>query len=391
MRVGIDLTCWANPRGYGRFTRGLVRALFAAPSDHRWTVFVDRHAGTPPGLPAAVEVVLVGTRRAQAEAAAAGDARSLRDLAAMRRAVRDVPLDALFFPSVYSYFPVRTAATVLVAIHDVIAEDFPGLVFPDRKGRLLWRAKLWLARRRADWVITVSEHAREGILRRFRFPAERIRVVGEAPDAAFRPLPAEAVEEWRRREGIGPRTLVYLGGVNPHKNLGILVDALAALRSTPANADLELLVVGDVEGDRFTPGFADLSARITERGVAAAVRFLGYLPDEEAALALNAAAALVLPSLAEGYGLPAVEAAACGTPVVATRNSPLPELLAGGGIFFDPTHGEELTAALDRLLSEPELAAELGAVGRRRVADLGWERSAAQLLAVLEEIEEGRR
>ena len=135
--------------------------------------------------------------------------------------------------------------------------------------------------------------------------------------------------------------------------------------------------------DNFTPGLERLRRAISEAGLDEAVVFTGFLEDEETRQLLAFGRALALPSLAEGFGLPAVEAAACGTPVVATRNSPLPELLDGGGLFVDPRDGEELTRALERILSDDRLQARLGARARERALQLSWKRSAEQFQELL--------
>jgi len=150
---------------------------------------------------------------------------------------------------------------------------------------------------------------------------------------------------------VDSRFLIYIGGINPHKNLPMLVQSLAEIRSRPGMQDVKLVVVGDLK-DGFTPGVSELKAKIAELHQDDAVIFTGFVKDEEVIHLLNVAQALVLPSMAEGFGLPAVEGAACGIPIIATNNSPLPDLLQGGGIFIDPNSLSELTNALSVMLSD---------------------------------------
>jgi glycosyltransferase involved in cell wall biosynthesis len=384
MRIAFDLTSWSNRRGYGRFTRGLVGALVARASGHEWLLFVDESQAAA-AFPAGARPIVVATREPASRGLRAGARRPLSVVLALGRAVAAERPDWLVFPSVYSYFPPPRRCRVVVGIHDVIPEDHPRLVFPRAGERLLWRAKSWAARRRADAVLTVSEFARDGLVRRFGLAAEKIWVVEEAADPVFRPLaPHEVDHALLARLGLGDGGPVigYVGGFNPHKNLGALVDALAELRQRPAFGALRLVLVGDLD-DPFTPGRAEVEARIRARGLERAILFTGFLSDAELVQALNAVRVLALPSLAEGFGLSAVEAAACGTPVVATRSSPLPELLAGGGRFVDPGRPGELVAALGELVADPALAARLGATARERAARLGWERTAERFLAAL--------
>lgn len=394
MRVGIDATCWSNPRGYGRYARGLLAALLAEPSSHDFVLFVDAHTRSKWPMPDGAGYVVVPTTEAPTVAASASGRRSVRDLLAMTRAVARAPLDVMFYPSVYSYFPAVTRARVVLGVHDVIAEDHPRLVFPHRRQRLMWAAKGRLARWQADHIVAVSEHSKAGIVRRFGWPPERVRVVGEAPDPVFRPVgDTAAIGRALARHGLGPaaRFIVYLGGLNPHKNLGALFGALAGLRREARFADLRLLLVGPAESDTFTPGALEARRAVARLGIEAAVGFTGYVPDDEVACLLNAARALVLPSFDEGFGLPAVEAAACGTPVVATRNSPLPRLLEGGGLFVDPHRPEELRAALARLLGDEAGRRQTGRVARERARALTWQRAAAQFRALLAAMETRRK
>ena len=155
MRIGIDATCWWNRRGFGRFTRGLLPAMFAASRGHQYCLFVDQ----PPDPEMAhkdVRVVEVATSRPVTKSAVADDRRSLRDIRAFGRAVAAEPLDLMFFPAVYSWFPVGRRIPTVLTLHDAIAEHFPELIFANRVGRLFWSLKMRFACRRASRIITVS-------------------------------------------------------------------------------------------------------------------------------------------------------------------------------------------------------------------------------------------
>ncbi len=391
MRVGIDASCWTNPRGYGRYTRGLVSALLAERGRHTFTLLADRpDDGDRWPLPGGCEVIPVAAQQAASAAASAGGRRSLRDIRAFSRAAGRAGFDVLFYPSVFTYFPAPAGPVTLVGVHDVIAERFPELVFPIWKQRLFWQLKGWLARRQADYLVTVSDHACEGIIDHFKWPRERIWVVGEAPDPHFRPLhdPA-AVAEVLKPYGLTPADpyLICLGGLNPHKNLIMLFEVLADLRREPRFAALRLLLVGPAEEDTFTPGAAAARAAIQRLGLAGAVHLTGFVDDEVAVRLLNGARCLVMPSLDEGYGLGAVEAAACGIPVVATNSSPLPRLLAGGGLFFDPRRPEALQSALIEMLDDEDGRAAMGQIALARARVLTWARAAGQFRQLLDKIE----
>ena len=393
MKIAVDASCWSNQRGYGRYIRGLVPALIAADQHNAYVLVTDRQ--TSAEIPADLApLVIAETREAPTAAARAGSNRSPADVWKLSATASAAKADVIFFPSVYTYFPVRTGPKVIVTIHDVIAEDFPDLVFPSRRERFLWNAKVALARWQSDHIVTVSEHARRAIARKFGVDPKKITVVSEAADPAFRPLgPSEINAAAFPAMGIAERDriLLYLGGLNPHKNLPGLVQAVAASREgNPSLHDLKLVICGDIETEHFTPGLARLRETIRTCGLQQEVVFTGFLDDENVCQLMNRATALALPSFAEGFGLPAVEAAACGTPVIATINSPLPELLEGGGIFIDPTDVASMTAAITRIFSDGHARQSLARAARERAARLTWPRAAESMVEVLRKLEAGR-
>lgn len=390
MNVGIDVTSWSNRRGYGRFTRSLLTALLARPRGHDFTLFVDEPSAPLLTHTGRANITVVRTRRAPSEAAAASGSRSAADLVAMSRAVSTARLDAMVFPTVYTYFPVFSRARVVVGIHDTIAEDHGEAVFPDLRGRCFWRAKSALARFQAQRLFTVSEYARERVAARFGQTAGRIAVVGEAPGSEFRPLAAHEIDEaLLARHGLtrSSRYLIYVGGINPHKNLARLVEAFDELKREEAFRDLGLVIVGEIERELFTPGLPALRGQVAKSHSRDAIRFTGYVPDSDLVTLLSCARALVLPSLAEGFGLPAVEAAACGVPCVATRESPLPAILAGGGLFVDPASTAGIASALRRICGDDVLHGRLAAEALAAAGRLSWERSAQQFVQILDSLE----
>jgi glycosyltransferase involved in cell wall biosynthesis len=386
MQIGIDATCWSNRRGYGRFTRGLVHELLAANVDDEFTLFVDAQTFAKHQFPVGATCVVVETSQAPTDAASASGQRSLQDLWAMMQAVSSCPLDVLFFPSVYTYFPVITKAIVILGVHDVIAEDYPELIFPDRRSRWLWHLKGWLAHHQADFILTVSNHAKTGILRHFKqHTTERVWVIDEAPDSSFRALaPTEIDWKLLNQQGIelGDRFLLYVGGINPHKNLEMLIDSLAILHQEDDYQDVKLVIVGDLKTEVFTPGLDALETKIHAQQLDDCVRFTGFVPDPDVVHLFNVAQAVVLPSFAEGFGLPAIEGAACGAPVIATQNSPLPDLLAGGGLFIDPTQPEQLTQALRQMLGDQDGRHKMAEIALAKAKQFTWQKSAQQMQAM---------
>ncbi len=397
MKIGVDASCWANKRGYGRYARELLRALLACDQQNIYRFFLDSEtAQEVADLPERAQTVVVKTSQAATRAAGAAGRRSLRDMWAMSRAVqqRGRDLDLFYFPSVYTYFPLHTQAKVIVTIHDTIAEHYPRLIFPNRRSHLFWRLKVGLAVRQAHLVITVSETARREIIKEFGLKEEAVRVIADAVSDEFRPLgshPGTCQVLARYGIGHGGRFILYVGGISPHKNLATLLDAYASLLHGQGVRDVKLVLVGDFQKDVFYSAYQALHARVEREGLSGQVVFTGFVPDSDLVHLYNAAEILVLPSFDEGFGLPALEAMACGTPVVASRAGALPEVIGQAGLFFSPYVSEELREHLQRLLTDRRLRAELGCKGLQRAREFTWERSAHTALGIFEELSGSRR
>ena len=383
MRIGIDGACLANRRGFGRFARQLVQALADAPSPHEFVVFVDRPSLATVEVPARFETIEVAVREAPTRAASADGRRSLRDLFAMGRAVARARLDLMYFPASYSFFPVWNCGKVVVTLHDTLALAHPEWVFPDGKGRLAWAIKEHLAVRRADRIATVSEAARRDLLAWFRLPPDRVSVIPEGPAAAFRPTdPGPESNAALLAYGIPPdaRYLLYVGGLSPHKNLPRLIEAFAQ----SATAGELLVLVGDF-ADVFHTHVPALRAEVARLGLEGRVLLTGFVPDEQLVYLYGRAYALVQPSLMEGFGLPPVEAMACGTPVLSSRAGSLPEVIGDAGSFFDPFDVAAIASVLRSTLADPAGRDRLAGRALARSAHYTWESAAAALLSLFEE------
>jgi alpha-1,3-rhamnosyl/mannosyltransferase len=373
-------------RGYGRFTRALLNAALALDNRNSYILFKDS-AELPWRLPRGVEVVSISTARPAVEAASADGRRSLSDLWAMSRAVAANHVDLFFFPSVYTYFPILSGVPKLVTVHDATAELFPELVFNSRRTKFLWAAKRVVACWQAELILTVSDYARRCLIDKLRIPGSRIRVVGEAADPTFR-LIARPRRELLDCYGLKTSDpfVIYVGGFSPHKNLMMLLEVFRQMAGDPRFRHLRLVLVGDYSGDSFLSCYRQIRQAVADAGLEGRVVFTGRMADEDLVHLLNLARVLALPSFSEGFGLPAVEAAACGTAVVATTASPLPKLLGDGGLYVDPANQKELLGALTRALTDEELRRSMRAAALKASASLTWENSARQLLTIFEEV-----
>lgn len=384
MRIGIDATCWHNRRGYGRHARALLSALVRLDRANQYTLFLDSTEAAEP-TPPECEVRLLRPSVPTVRAASASGRRSLGDMWRMSRALSAPEFDMLLFPTIYSFVPTFGRARKLVMIHDIIAETYPKLTVPRLSARVFWRLKSALGRMQADALITVSDYSRDGIVRHFKVDPGRVFVVGEAADPVFRKL--QRAEPGPKLRGLGidrmRRTVVYIGGFSPHKNLEALVAAFGKIAARPELADVRLVMIGDTSGDAFHTYFGTIAAQVDALGLSDRVTFTGYMGDEDVVELLNLASVLVLPSLMEGFGLPAVEAAACGCPVIATKASPLAGLLGEGGIYVE-SREPDIAAALIAVLSSGELRARMSVCGLAAAARLTWDEAARQMMAVIE-------
>lgn len=392
MKIGIDATCWCNRRGFGRATRELITALTQTPTNVEYILFSDRQTAQTADFPKGCRVAVANTSVAAAEAASAHGRRSLRDVWAMRRLVRHERLDVMFFPAVYSYFPVGGDVPCVVTFYDVIAESLPDKVFPTWRGRMFWRLKCWLAQRRASRVITVSEASKTGLIRYFGLSSDRISVVSLAPAVRFTAVTGKPIDPGTlKRWGLAPREryLLYVGGISPHKNLDALIEAFGMVRADSRARDVRLILVGDYAGDSFLTCYENLCALILRRGLQGAVQFPGYVPDEDLVHLYAGCQVFVLPSHLEGFGLPAVEAMICGAPVLASHRGSLPEVVGDGGDLFDPEDTPAMAKAILRVLTDDAYRDVLRQRSVARAKHFSWERSARQLSEVLREVGSG--
>lgn len=276
-----------------------------------------------------------------------------------------------------SIAPLPTRIPTVVTIHDMTLSLFPHL-HPLKK-HLVTRPIIPLVARHAAAVITVSESAKADIVRLLGIPADKVHVIYEAAAPAFRPLPRAEVDAVRERYGLYGRYILYVGTIEPRKNLTRLIEAYARLRGQ--GLPHKLLLVGQ-------PGWHDrpIYARVQELGLGDDVIFTGYVPSADLPALYNLAEVFAFPSLYEGFGLPIIEAMACGTPVVTSRASSPGEIAGDAALTVDPLSVDDLAVALETILTQPELVDTLRQRGLARAASMSWAEAARQTLAVYQRV-----
>lgn len=272
--------------------------------------------------------------------------------------------------------PAVPSHKLVVSLHDTVSLRWPG-----HEGKLFKRIRPLL--QRAAAVVTVSEYSRQTIIENFGVRPERVRVIYNGCDhETFRPEPDElALEQTQARLGIAPPYLFYIGGQTPRKNLPRLIAAFAQARRM-GGLPHSLVLAGPLN-----PLQSAVAQAIADSGCSANIKLLNYVPDEVVPQLYQGSAALVFPSLHEGFGLPVVEALACGTPVVTSNVTSLPEVAGDAALLVDPESVGEIANGILSVLSENETARKLRLErGIRQAQQFTWQRCAEAHLEIYDEV-----
>jgi glycosyltransferase involved in cell wall biosynthesis len=268
----------------------------------------------------------------------------------------------------------------VVTVHDLAFRRLPETA---PQATQLWLARIDRVLRRAARIIAVSETTKRDLVELYAVPEERLTVIPHGVDPeVFRPAPPEEVQRVRHRFGIDGPYLLYLGGIEPRKNLPNLLRAYAGLDSDRPS----LVVAGG--GVAWNPEGGDAlrqALRELPEETRASVVLTGYVEEREKVALLTGSLALVYPSLYEGFGLPVLEAMACGAPVITSSVSALPEVAGDAALLVEPDDPGEIERGIERVLGEPGLAEDLRERGFARVARFTWEETARRTAAVLHE------
>lgn len=234
--------------------------------------------------------------------------------------------------------------------------------------------------RRADKIITISEFSRNDIINTFSLPAEKVRVTYCGIDDRFRLIPDDSLlSRARVKYGLSKKFILYVGALQPRKNIPLLLKAYAKLLKEQ-DFDHQLVLAGGT-GWRNR----NIFSLINELNLSKNVKILGYVPDDDLPLIYALAQFLVYPSFFEGFGLPVIEAMACGCPVICSNAASLPEIVQDCAVVFDPLSRSELENAIAKLGSDGGMRQKMKEKGIKRSADFSWEKSARKTIQVYEE------
>ncbi len=375
MRLAVDARLAAYQQaGITTYTRGLLEEMPALAPEHRFVILRSRKGGSlGPPAPNVEERALWTPPHNRWE----------QLLLPLETALARP--DLVHSPDFVPCFRRRWRA--VITVHDVAFLRYPQIMTAESHR---YYGQVRRACRSADRIIAVSENTAKDLVNLLGVPRERVRVVYEAASPAYRPLGEEAANEVRRQYAAPEGYLLFVSTLEPRKNLETLLRAAARLKAEHpdqwAERPLPLLVVG------HAGWLYEGSERLVEElGLQNDVRFLGPAAPADLLRLYNGALALAYPSLYEGFGLPPLEAMACGTPVLCADTSSLPEVVGDAGLLLPPLDVAVWAQALWRVASDAALRADLRRRGLARAGLFSWRRAAEQTLAVYREVLEWRR
>lgn len=373
MRVICDIRPLLDPRrsGVGTYAAEIVRAL-ASRGAHEYVLYANASRGSlPADLPAPSSRVAHRLTR-----------RPNRLLNASFALFGAPAIESLAGGGDVAYLPnLNFAATrlpLVVTVHDLSFVRFPR--FFSAKQRL-WHAAIGAEGllRRAAAVIAVSRHTKADVVETFGVPEERVSVAGPGVSAGFSPRPEPEIAAVRAKHGLHAPYYLFLGSLEPRKNIPGIIDAFDRVR-----ADLDLVIAG---GKGWL--FRDIFRRAAASKKRDRIKFLGYVDAADKPALYSGASALVYPSFYEGFGMPPLEAMACGAPVVASHASSLGEVVGDAGLLVDPYAPDDIAAAMTAVVEDGRLASELRRRGLERAKLFTWDASAATLEGVFARVARG--
>lgn len=376
LHVAIDVRHW-NDFGFGTYIRNLVKALAKSSAGYRFTLIAsEADRAELDGLPENFKVVFYEKV----------DTQKLEHIA--------FPLFLRRLGADLVHIPLNRIPTLMPKPYVVTVHDLSSLLFADRD-TLSENIRSYFFRRgliRADRVIAVSGSTRRDVCNLLSIPASKVRRIYNAIDPSFHntSLDADKTKTVMERYQVDYPYLLYAGSIRPQKNVARLVEAFAVLRGDLEThrvyKNLRLIIIGDELAKYPAVRRAVMQTRVDK-----VVRFMGFLPAEELRAFYSNAEAFVFPSLYEGFGMPPLEAMACGTPVIASGVSSLPEVLGEAAMTVNPENVFDIARGIREVILEPEFRRELVHRGYERLMAFSWDRTAGQVLHVYDEVAGRRR
>jgi alpha-1,3-rhamnosyl/mannosyltransferase len=372
MRIGLDARyVYDHFPGIGRYVVHLAHALSSLTHPHTLVLFYNP---TLPNTRHDIEML----RHAPAIELVETSARpfSLVEHLQIPNLARVFRLDLLHSPyyiKPYAGLPCPS----IVTIYDLIGNRFPDVLPP--RARHLFNLATWLAVHTSQRILTISHSARDDLVQYYGISPDRIAVTPLAADSRFTPQPPHRVTSVRETYGLPGRYVLYLGANKPHKNLERLVYAWEQICQN--HPEVQLVLAG-----HYDPRYPQVQHIVESRGLHTSVTFLPNVSEADLPALYSGAEVFAFPSYYEGFGLPPLEAMACGTAVLCGNVSSLPEVVGDAALTVDPYSVPDLASGLNRLLAEPSLRHRLCEQGLQRAATFSWRRTAEATLVAYESI-----
>lgn len=284
------------------------------------------------------------------------------------------------FHSPHFILPLLYPLKYIVTIHDLIPIIFPEEL-TSKRAKIYYRSMLFSATQRANKIIAVSNYTKKDIVNICNIPPIKIEVVYEGVNDCYRPIKDKRIlDHIKKKFGIDREFLLYVGLSKPHKNLVRLIKAFKILRKN-IRLDLKLVIAGKID-----PRYPEVRKIVDKLGLREDVIFTDFVSDQDLVLLYNAAKAFVFPSLYEGFGLPPLEAMACGTPVVSSKVASLAEVLGDAAVVFHPLDIHDMADKVYQVVSDENLRKQLSEKGVRWVKRFSWEKCARETLKIYEKV-----
>jgi glycosyltransferase involved in cell wall biosynthesis len=371
VRIGIDATALPpQPGGAGNYIIQLIRSLASLETDSHFTVFAYPSGYDLIDLPASPRLDwVVSPDKSPAR-------RLLWEQMTLPRLVRGSNVALLH--SLHYTRPLSLSCASVVTFHDMTFFLYPHL--HTRSKRIFFPTAIRLSARNADALIAVSENTKKDAVRLLGVPEDKITAIPHGVGEEFHPISdARLLEDIRLKYSLPQDFILNVGVVEPRKNLTLLLKSYQRLRLQ--GISLPLVIVGSL-GWMYEDVF-----RLAESlGIKEQVHFTGYVPTRDLPIIYNLSRVFVYPSIYEGFGLPPLEAMACGIPVITTAVSSMPEHVGDAGILIPPQDEKALTNALQKLINDSTLQEELSSKGPERASQFTWKRTAQETLKVYESV-----
>lgn len=366
MRIGIDARFYSGSfTGIGRYVYELIDNILKLDRHNQYVLFFNNPEFEKFTLPRkGVEKILANSPHY-----------SLKEQWHFWYLLEKANLDLMHFTHFNA--PILYRHPSIVTIHDLTLNLHPGKKMTGIMHRFAYTLTIQSIINRSKRVIAPSEHTRQDIVKHFNIESDKVAVIHEGVNSSFHKISDEnIVNDFLKKSGLVKPYILYTGVWRSHKNLVNLIKAFSILKHTH-HFPGRLVITG-----KDDPWYPEVKQTVRDENLEGEVRFTGLIPDEDLVLLYNGAEIFVLPSFYEGFGLPALEAFACGVPACVSHTSSLPEICADAAEYFNPNDPNDIASKIAMVYNDPAKKADLISRGFKRIKDFSWEEMAKKTLQI---------